>query len=137
MLFVTQSWWASFGLRTHESWSFLSFAAILLQMALMYIMAAVVLPDAPAGEPVDLADHFDRHRVALFGFLLAVLAASVAKDVLIDGHLPVAINLGFHALLGATALIGMGFRARRVQIAIVAVVTIGFTAYVVTLFSRL
>lgn len=137
LLFVAQSWWASFGLRTHEEWTFLSFAAILLQMGLIYMMAAVVLPDAPDGAVIDLSLHYERHRAAMFAFLFAVLVASVVKDLLIDGRLPTLTNLGFHALLGVTALIGMFCAARWVQIAIALAVSFGFCAYIVTLFSRL
>lgn len=137
LLFVTQSWWASFGMRTHENWTFLSFSGILLQMALLYMMAAVVLPDAPQGATIDLSQHFERHRAAMFGFLLAVLIASVVKDLLLDGRLPTPANLGFHAILAVTALIGMTVSARWVQVVIVLSASFGFSAYVVTLFSRL
>jgi hypothetical protein len=137
LLFVTQSWWASFGLRNHKEWTFLSFAAILLQMSLIYMMAAVVLPDAPPDTPIDLSDHFDRHRQAMFGFLVAILVTSVLKDLLVDGHWPTALNLAFHAMLAITALAGMWFTARWIQVVIVLSVSLGFFTYVITLFSRL
>ncbi|HEU4696571.1 MAG TPA: hypothetical protein VFR92_06375, partial [Sphingomicrobium sp.] len=37
LLFATQAWWASFGLREHREWSFLAFAIVLLQMILLYM----------------------------------------------------------------------------------------------------
>src|SRR5881275_2088642 len=50
LLFATQAWWASFGLRSREHWDFLSFGVILLQMILLYMLTAVVFPDvAPSG----------------------------------------------------------------------------------------
>lgn len=58
LLFATQAWWASFGLRDQAQWSFVGFAVVLLQMILLYMMAAVVLPDVGRDEAVDLADHF-------------------------------------------------------------------------------
>ena len=45
IIMAIQSWWASFGLREHGEWNFISFAIVLLQMILLYMMAAVIFPD--------------------------------------------------------------------------------------------
>lgn len=137
LLFVTQSWWASFGLRTREHWGFLQFAVILSQMALLYMMAAVVLPDVPAGETVDLDAHFERHRTSLFAFFIAVIATSILKDFLLEGRLPRADNLAFQLLIAVMSLIGIIVAARWVQIAIVSAIALIFAAYIVVLFARL
>ena len=47
LLFAAQAWWASFGLTERPDWDFLDFAVILLQMALLYMLSALVLPDVP------------------------------------------------------------------------------------------
>ena len=62
LLFAAQAWWASFGLTARQNWDFLDFAVILLQMGLLYMLSALVLPDMPAEQPIDLAGHFERHR---------------------------------------------------------------------------
>lgn len=135
---AVQAWWASFGLRDHEDWSFGTFAVILLQMVMIYMQAAIVLPDPPSErEPIDLADHFDEHRRAFFLFLLGTIAASLAKDWLLDGRLPEARNLFGQLVAAAMALIGIGSADRRVQLAIAALAAAGLATYIVLLFAQL
>src|SRR5437868_15494672 len=66
------AWWAMLGLRTHTDWNFLTSFVVLLQTVMLYMMAAVVLPQSRA-EPdvVDLRLHYERQRDWCFGFLLA------------------------------------------------------------------
>ncbi len=137
LLFATQAWWASFGLRHHSEWSFLGFAIVLLQMILLYMMAGVILPDVEPGEQIDLAEHFAAHRRLFFGFLLALLVTSIAKDALLNGRLPDPINLAFHGLLLISAIVGMVARSKRVQMGLAILAGLGFAAYVFLLFSRL
>lgn len=137
LLFVTQAWWASFGLRTREHWGFLQFAVILLQMALLYMMAGVILPDVHSGEAVDLDAHFERHRKAFYGFLIAVVVTSLLKDLLLDGRWPLAGNLAFHLTVIVASSLGIAFARRRVQIGIIAAISLAFLTYVVMLFAQL
>jgi hypothetical protein len=137
ILFATQAWWASFGLREHFEWSFLAFASVLLQMILLYMATAVILPDIGPEGDVDLAAHFGQHRTAFFGFIIALLAASIVKDVILNGALPGTANLLFHASLAALALIGIAVRSSRVQFGLALVAATGFAAYVALLFARL
>lgn len=136
ILFATQAWWASFGLRKHDDWSFLSFTFVLLQMVMLYMMAAVVLPDV-GGETVDLEQHFAAHKTAFFAFMLALLATSVLKDVLLNGELPETRNLIFHAILAGAALVGIFAPNRAVQLVLPIAAAGGFAAYIVVLFARL
>ncbi|QIK96918.1 hypothetical protein G7076_11230 [Sphingomonas sp. HDW15A] len=73
LLMVAQHWWASFSLSEHGEWDFADFAAILIQTALIYIMAGLVLPDIPADEPLDLKDHYFRERLPFFAAGLAAI----------------------------------------------------------------
>jgi hypothetical protein len=136
LLAATQGWWSSFGLREHDDWNFLSFAIVLLQMVLLYMGTAVILPDARDGR-VDLAGHFDRHREAFFGFLIAVLVVSVVKDLAISGDWPSLANLLFHATLGVIAVIGIFVPGRNVQTALAVIGASGFVVYIGLLFARL
>ncbi|MEO7276583.1 MAG: hypothetical protein ABIW33_01005 [Sphingomicrobium sp.] len=136
LLFATQAWWASFGLRDHSDWNFLGFTIVLLQMVLLYMMAGIILPDL-AGERIDLAAHFEDHRRAFFGFMLAMLVTSIVKDALLNGSLPGSLNLLFHGLLMVTAIIGMGSSSRRVHYALAVCAAGGFAAYVALLFAKL
>jgi hypothetical protein len=77
---VAQHWWASFGLAGRSEWSFGLFATILIQTALIYMMAAIVLPDVPADEKVDLRDHYYREAPAFFGLGAATVVWSLFRD---------------------------------------------------------
>lgn len=137
LLFASQAWWASFGLREREHWDFLSFAMILLQMILLYMLTAVIFPDVAPSGTVDLVNHFDRHRRAFFGFLIAMLIASVSKDLVFDHHLPAPTNLAFHMVGIATSIIGILSKNARVQLALALVAVAGFLAYIAVLFAQL
>jgi len=137
LLFAAQAWWASFGLNARSNWDFLDFAVILLQMGLLYMLSALVLPDVPAEQPVDLAGHFQRHRTAFFAFLIAMLASSILKEAVLEHRLPVPLNLAFHLVLVAIAVAGIVFSSKKVQLALALLGTAGFFAYVALLFTRL
>src|SRR5262245_33189052 len=44
-----QTWWALFGLRSFQHWSFLAFVVVLLQPIVLYLLAALVVPSESAG----------------------------------------------------------------------------------------
>ena len=137
LLFATQSWWASFGLRERTHWDFLAFAIILLQMVLLYMLSAVIFPEVGRDDRVDLVDHFDRHRSIFFGFLIGVLAVSVLKDVVLDHRLPVPLNLAFHTALVATAIAGIVLRSARAQALLALIAVAGSLLYISLLFAHL
>jgi hypothetical protein len=64
LLMVAQNWWGSFGLAGRTEWSFALFATILVQTILLYMMAAIVLPDIPSDQTIDLRDHYYREARA-------------------------------------------------------------------------
>ena len=45
LVMFVQVWWAMFGLRDYQSWTFIAFLIVLAQTATVYMMAAVVLPE--------------------------------------------------------------------------------------------
>jgi hypothetical protein len=137
LLFATQGWWASFGLRQRANWDFLSFAIILLQMVLLYMLSAVIFPEFGRDDRIDLVDHFERHRHIFFGFLVAMVGVSVAKDVVLDHHLPTPPNLGFHVVFAATAVTGIWARGNRAQLSLAIFAVALFLAYVALLFAHL
>ncbi|MGH9551970.1 MAG: hypothetical protein ACRD3W_21470 [Terriglobales bacterium] len=134
---VAQAWWASFGLRDRTHWDFVTFAIILAQMGLIYMAAAVVFPDVPETGGVDLADHWERHRGTFFGFVLAMLAASLSKSFALDDRLPSTPDVLFHLLLGLAAVIGIAARNARIQLSLACITVAVFVAYVALLFARI
>ena len=137
LLFATQAWWASFGLRERTHWDFLAFAIILLQMVLLYMLSALIFPEIGRDERIDLVDHFERHRRVFFGFLIGVLAASVLKDVILDHRLPTPVNLAFHAALVAIAVGGIVLRSVRSQLTVAVIAVAGSVLYISLLFAHL
>lgn len=137
LLFACQAWWASFGLEQRQDWRFDIFLVILLQMALLYMMAAVILPDVPDGAEIDLERHYEMQRRAFFGALLLVLGVSLLKDLMLSGTLPATANVIFHLVLGALALVALLVRRYAVQLGIALVVGLGFIGYIGLLFARL
>ncbi len=137
LLFAAQAWWASFGLEAQTEWRFDTFLVILLQMGLIYMMAALVLPDVSHGTEVDLALHHEAQRRPFFTCLLLVVTTSLAKDFMLEGKLPAALNVGFHLLLAAVALLGLVVRKQALQLGLALFVTAIFAVYVGALFARL
>lgn len=137
LLFAAQAWWASFDLREKAHWDFLSFAVILLQMILLYMLAALVFPDIEAGGAADLIEHSGKYRRAFYGFLVAMLVTSIVKTLVIDHRLPSPTNLGFHLFMIVLAAAGMFSKSHRLHLAIAIAAAVGFLAYIALLFASL
>lgn len=137
LLMVVQHWWASFGLAGREEWRFADFLVTLLVTALIYMMAAIVLPDVPADKPTDLREHFARERKALFGLFAISILGSVGREWQLEGRLPEPENLLFHGLFLGVAVTGLLTGRRRVHEGIAVLLALLFGSYVVLLFTRL
>lgn len=137
LLFATQLWWASFDLADHRDWTFGAFGMILLQTVLLYMSTALVLPDVPAGEPVDLRSHYYREVTPFFAISLATLAVSISKDLVIDGELPDPANLAFHGVFAALALLALLIRRPRFHEAVAIAMAAMTAVYVAALFAVL
>lgn len=134
---IAQHWWASFHLAQRTDWSFASFATVLVMTGLIYMMAAVVLPDIPPDEPIDLKDHYYRERPAFFGLGAAAISWSMVREVMLEGRLPEPANLGFHLVFLALCALAILIRRPRLHEILAAVMTLLFLAYVALLFARL
>lgn len=134
---VAQHWWASFGLAERGDWSFGLFATILILTALIYMMAAIVLPDVPADEKLDLRDHYYREAPAFFGLGAATVAWSLFREYMLYGALPAPANLGFHLAWIAMSLTGALVRRPWLHEALALVMAVLFGVYIALLFARL
>jgi hypothetical protein len=105
LLLAIQGWWASFGLRMRDNWTFVAFFVIVLQAISVYMVAALVLPDVTRDAFVDLRDHYFAHRSWFFGALIATTVFSAAKDIALFGHLPGRLNGQFHMIFGLAATV--------------------------------
>ena len=137
LVFSAQLWWASFGLASHTGWTFAAFGIVLLQTILLYMMSAIVLPDIPHGEVLDLKEHYYREVGPFFTISLLMLAVSIIKDWMINDRLPDATNLGFHLTFAAMSLIALSTRRPRVHEYLAAAMVMFVIAYIGLLFARL
>jgi hypothetical protein len=134
---VAQHWWASFGLADHQNWSFASFATVLVMTALIYMMTAIVLPDIPPDEPIDLRDHYFREAPAFFGIGSAAIGWSIFREYMLEGRLLEPANLGFHLLFLGLSVTAILVRRPRVHEGFALLMCGLFLAYVALLFARL
>ena len=132
-----QSWWAMFGLRSHLDWTFVEFSVVLLQTIVMYLLAALVLPDIFGEAPVDLREHYYGHRRWFFSLLIVLIATSLLKELVLEGKLQESTDLAFHLLFAASGLSGVLIARPRYHefLAVSGVLLIG--SYIAVLFTHL
>lgn len=137
LLLVTQHWWASFGLADRREWSFAQFGATMMETALLYMMAALVLPDVGANEETDLKAHYYREAPLFFGIGAAAILWNGIRELTLYGELPQRLNLGFQLLFLALSVAAIIIRRERFHQALAALMVILFAAYIGLLFGRL
>jgi hypothetical protein len=137
LLIGVQSWWAMFGLRAVRVWTFGAFAIVILQAVVLYMLAALVLPDFSGSEPVDLRAHYFNHRRLFFGALVVLVGVSLAKDLLIAGRLPGMFNVLFQGTLAAGAVVATLTNRPWYHRVLAPTVLVAFLGYIALLFSRL
>ena len=133
----TQTWWAMFGLRHHETWTFAAFAIVLLHLICLYMLCGLVLPDFPADQAVDLrVFYFAQHRW-VGGLVVLIGLVSLAKDVVLYAKLPEPLNVAFHAVFIIAAATSAITRAEWFHKTLVVVMGALFALYIALLFTRL
>ena len=132
-----QSWWAMFGLRAVQQWTFAEFAVVLLQAVMLYMLAALVLPDFSADRAVDLRQHYFETRRWSFGAAAVTALVSLAKDLVIAGQLPSPGNVGFHVFFIVAALVAIATSAEWFHRLLPLLLLIVFGVYIGTLFAQL
>ena len=137
LVLCVQAWWAMFGLRQLREWTFAGFAIVLLQVLAMYMQAAFILPDFSGDGRVDLRLHYYRHLRWFFGAGVLVLVTSLTKDVVLSGHLPEPLNVGFHLILGGLSIVAALWPNRRFQKSNAVLSAILVLVYIMVLFARL
>jgi hypothetical protein len=132
-----QSWWSMFGMRLHVDWTFLEFSVVLAQTIVLYLLAALVLPDTHGDAVVDLRAYYDGQRRWFFSLLVVLIVTSLVKALILDGHLPRPLDLGFHLLFGALGISGVLIGRRRYHAFLAAASTVAIGAYIALLFMHL
>jgi hypothetical protein len=107
LLIAVQGWWASFSMHQQVNWNFLALLIIVLQATCVYMVAALVLPDAKGDNTVDLREHYFAHRHWFFGAVFGGIAFSLLKELVLYGRLPRPLDLGFQLAFGVIAVTAM------------------------------
>jgi hypothetical protein len=131
-----QTWWSMFGLRFLSQWTFVSFAFVLLQPIVLYLLATLALPSQGA-TTIDLRVNYFRQRRWFFALLALLLVVSVIKDLVISGALPNGANLGFHGAFLAATITALSTEGERYHQAVAVLSAVTIVAYVGLLFGRL
>jgi hypothetical protein len=137
LLIAVQVWWASFSMHQRASWSFLGLLAIVLQATSVYMIAALILPDAKGDNTVDLREHYFAHRHWLFGALLGSIIFSLLKELVLYGRLPPPLDLGFQIAIGILAIIAMLQRRQWVHQILAPASGVVFLLYIALIFRNL
>ena len=137
MMMVAQHWWASFDLAQRADWSFADFAATLIQTALIYLMAALVLPDVPADRDVDLKEHYWRERIPFFAAGFAAIGWSIVREIILEGRPPERENLVFHLVFLTMSAIALASRREALHKLFAGAMFLIFLVYIAALFTRL
>lgn len=137
VLVSVQTWWALFGLRSREGWSFFSFLVVVLQIINLYLTTALILPEIAPGEQVDLRAHYFRQAGWFFSLTIVAVIISLAKDLVLNGALPEFANTLIQLLFVAVALSAIVVRHAWYH-KLIALLTIAlFALYIALLFTRL
>ncbi|MBS0432615.1 MAG: hypothetical protein JSS21_09470 [Proteobacteria bacterium] len=138
LVICVQEWWAMFGWRNFQSWTFFGFSLMLAQTVGTYLIAALVLPDARGDEPLDLRAYYYANHRWFFVLGVATVALSIVKDAVLSGAIT-APSLNFFAELLFIAVFAVGAITsnERVHKTIAPVAAILFLAYIAALFMRL
>lgn len=137
LLIAIQAWWASFSMHMRVTWNFLSLLVIVLQAISIYMIAALVLPDPKEENIVELREHYFAHRIWFFGALLGAVVFSLAKVLILTGHLAEPLDTNFQLIFGLASVTAMMIDREWFHKALAPVVGVLFTLYIALIFYRL
>jgi hypothetical protein len=137
LLVCVQHWWALFGMRHRQDWTFEQFAIVLLNVVVIYMTAGLVFPDFVGEEVVDLKENFYAHRGWFLSFAVATIVVSICKQLVLDHRLPPTMELIFHAIFGVTLFIGAVTRSERYHKSLIVFGSALFLLYIIMLYARM
>ena len=137
LLIAIQGWWASFSMHQQTNWNFLALLTIVLQATSVYMIAALILPDAKGDSTVDLREHYFAHRHWFFGAVLGSVVFSLLKEIVLYDRLPHPLNLGFQLAFGIIAITAMLLRREWLHELLAPVSGALFLLYIALIFRTL
>jgi len=138
LVICVQEWWAMFDWRDYKPWTFGGFSMMLAQTVATYLAAALVLPDVRGDEPIDLRAYFYANHRWLFATIALVVVVSMAKEVVLSGHLPARpLDSIAQVVFIVFSVIGAVTARERYHKLFAPLGMILFAAYIAVLFGRL
>jgi len=137
LTFHILTWWTMFGLRNYRAWNFLAFLIVLLQPIVLYLLAALILPDITAASPIDLKTSYYENVRWFFSLLVLLFWVSLLKDLALYGRLPEKTNLAAHVIFMALGIAAIGTQREWYHKLLIPVSVVLIGAYIATLFARL
>jgi len=134
---AAQHWWAQWGLRHTQQWSFGVFWLQLLTPVDLFLLSALVLPERAQDERLDLGEWYFRNRRWFFAVMFFLPALSIAEEIARSGRVASPLNLGFLLLFEAVIAVAYVLPSRRAQEWITAQAMLMTVAYVALLFVQL
>ncbi len=105
ILIVAGAWWGMFAMRNFGVWTFAMYAAVLVQITFIYLIAGLAMPDLPSEGVVDMRRMYFSHKGWFFGLFAVAVAATFLKDFITTGHLSSLSNAGFLGFFFALSII--------------------------------
>jgi hypothetical protein len=103
ILVVAGAWWGMFAMRTFSTWTFAMYAAVVVQITLIYLVAGLAIPDIPPEGVVDMRKMYFAHKGWFFGLLAVTVGATYLKDFITTGHISSLSNACFLASFAVLA----------------------------------
>lgn len=136
-LIVIQDWWAMFAFRTVREWTFPMYAAVLVLVTLLYLVAGLVSPDIEPDGTVDMRASYFAHARWFFGLFALVVVASLVKSLIISGRVVANEDLGFHAVFLTASTIAAATKSRWYHAVLAPLMAVVLVTYIALLFARL
>lgn len=137
LIIDVQAWWAMFDYRNRHHWTFLQFATVLVEVILLYLLAALALPNFSGPGVIDLRANYFKHKTWFFGFIVLVLLDSLLKTFVLSAGLPGNLDLGFHIIWITTAFIAIVTDSDWYQKALLYFTSALILTYIALLFANL
>ena len=137
LVIFVQTWWAMFGLRNVAHWSFAAFAVVILHVTVLYLLAALVLPDPGREGEIDLRANYYAHARAFFSVAVAATVVSLMKDLVLTGGLPRVENTGFHLFFMLVGIASASTQREWFHKLQTAAMACAFGLYIALLFTQL
>ncbi len=132
-----QHWWAEWGVRHTQHWTFGAFWLELLVPVDLFLLSTLVLPERKEDGKRNLGEWYFHNRRWFFAVMFFLPALSIASEVARSGRMSSNLNLAFLLAFDAVIVVAYLLKSRRAQEWITAQAMAMTVAYVVLLFLHM